>query len=66
MGKKSVRPKSFPQKLRHFFTFRVLAEQTPTGGKSQNAGGLSPFGLGLPLALGEIPGQKQKNRVSRC
>ena len=38
--------------LRNFFTFYVLADQTPTGGKSQNTWGgvLDHFGLGRPLA----------------
>ena len=61
MGKKSVRPKSLSQKLRNFFTFCVLADQTPTGGKSQSTGFLGPFGLGQPLALIDIPGGKQNN-----
>ena len=58
MGKNSVRPKSFSQKLRNFFIFCVLAVGTPNGGKSQNTGFLGPFGLGQRLALGEIPGEK--------
>ena len=61
-----VRPlqKNLPE-LRSFFTFCVLAERTPTGRKSKNTGFLGPFGLGQPLALGEIPGRKQKNAISR-
>ena len=47
---KSVRPKSFSPKVRNFFTICVLADRTPTGGKSQNTGILGPFGLGQPLA----------------
>ena len=39
----------------------VLADWTPTGGKSQNPGLLGPFGLGQPLPLKEIAGRKQKN-----
>ena len=60
LGEKSVRPKSFSQKVRNFFTCCVLADQTPRGGKSQNTGFLGPFWLGQLLALGEIPGQKRK------
>ena len=68
LGKKPVRPKSFSPKLRIFFTFCVLADQpdrTPRGGKSQNTGFLGPFGLGQPLALREIPDQKQENTISQ-
>ena len=50
--------------VRNFFTLYVLPDQTPTGGKSQNTGILGHFGLGQPLALGEIPGGKQKNESS--
>ena len=64
LGGKSIRPKSFSQKLRNFFTVCVLADRTPGGGKSQNTVFLGPFGLGQPLALGEIPGQKGKNTIS--
>ena len=63
-GKKSVRPKSFSQKVRKFLTFCVLAERIPTGGKSQNTGVLGPFGPGKPLALREIPGRTKKNTNS--
>ena len=58
VGKNYFCPKSFSQKLRNFFTFCVLAERTPTAGKSQNTGFVGPFGLGQPLALGDIPGGK--------
>ena len=55
-----------PQKLflesAQLFAFYVLADQTPTGGKSGNTGLLGHFGLGRLLALSEIPGGKQKNR----
>ena len=37
-GGKSVRPKSFSQKVRNLFTVSVLADRTPKGGKSQNTG----------------------------
>ena len=43
------RPKSFFPKLRNFVTFCVLADRTPTSGKSQNTGFLGTFGLGQPL-----------------
>ena len=59
LGGKSGRPKSFSLKVRNFFTFYVLADRTPTGGKSRNTGFLGHFGLGQPLALREIPGKKQ-------
>ena len=49
LEKKSVRPKSFSQKLRNFFAFCVFAVWTPRGGKSQNTGFLGPFGLAQPL-----------------
>ena len=38
--------------------FSVLADWTPRGRKSQNTGVLGHFGLGQPLALGEIAGGK--------
>ena len=50
--------------VRNLFTFYVLADRTPTGGKSQYAGILGHCGLGRPLALREIPGGKQKNTNS--
>ena len=49
LGGKSIRPKSFSQKVRNFFTFCVSADRTPTGGKSQNTGFWGTFGLGQPL-----------------
>ena len=49
----------------NFFKVCVLTDRTPRGGKSQNTGFLGPFGLGQPLALGEIPGRKQNNAISR-
>ena len=64
--KRSVRPKIFSPKLRNFFTFCGLGDQTPRGGKSQNTGFLGPFGLGRPLALRETPGKKRKNAISGC
>ena len=64
LGEKSVRPKSFSQKVRNFFTSCVLADQTPTGGKSQNTVFLGTFGPGQPSALREILGQTQKNTNS--
>ena len=48
----------------NFLTVYVLAHQTPTGGKSRNAGLLGPFGLGRPLALTEILGGRQKTTNS--
>ena len=62
MGGKSIHPKSFSPKVRNFFTFCILADRTPKGGKSQNTGFPGPFGLGQPLALREIPGQNRKTR----
>ena len=44
---------------RSFVAFYVLADRTPTGRKSQNIEFSGQFGLGRPLAFGEIPGQKQ-------
>ena len=54
--------------VRHFVTFYVLTDQTSTGGKTRNTGILGHFGLGRPLALGEIPspGQKRKIAISWC
>ena len=37
LGGKSGRPKSFSPKVRNFFALYVLADRTPTGGKSENA-----------------------------
>ena len=54
LGEKFVHPKSFSQNLRNFFTFCVLVDRTPRGGKSQNTGFLGPFGLGQPLALSTL------------
>ena len=51
-------------KMRNFFTFYALADRTPTGEKSRNTGLLGHFGLGRPLALGEILSGKQKNTNS--
>ena len=42
--------------VRNFLTFYILPDRTPTGGKSQNTGILGHFGLGRPLAPGEIRG----------
>ena len=64
MGRNLLSPKTFSLKVRNFFTFYVLAYQTPTGGKSRNTGFLGHFGLGRPLALEEILGEKQKNTNS--
>ena len=52
----------------NFFTFYVLPDRTPTGGKPQNTGILGHFGLGRPLALRETPGlgRKQKNAICHC
>ena len=61
LGGKYGSPKSFSPKVRNFFTVYVLADRTPTGGKSRNMGVLGRFGLGRPLALVEILGGKQKN-----
>ena len=36
--------------VRNFFTFYVLPDQTPMGGKSHNTGISGHFGLGRPLA----------------
>ena len=44
--------------VRNFFTFHVLTDQAPRGGKSQNTGGLGPFGLGQPLGTYRISGPK--------
>ena len=54
--------------VRNFFTFYVLPDQTPRGGKSQNTGISGHFGLARPLALREISGlgRKRKNANSRC
>ena len=64
LGGKSGRPKGFSPKVRNFFTFHVLADRTPTGGKLRNTGFLGHFGLGRPLAHKEILGGKQKNTNS--
>ena len=48
-----------------FFIFYVLADRTPRGGKSRNTGFLGHCGLGQPLALREIPGEKRKSTISR-
>ena len=45
-GGKSGRPKSFSPRVRNFFTLHILADRTPTGGKSQNTGVSGHFGLG--------------------
>ena len=50
--------------VRNLFTFYVLTDRTPRGGKSRNTGVLGHFGLGQPLALREILGGKQKNANS--
>ena len=63
-GGKSGHPKTFSPEVRNFLTFYVLVDRTPTGAKSRNTGCLGHFGLGRPLALGEIPGRKQKNTNS--
>ena len=67
-GGKPGRPKSFSPKVRNFFTFSVLADQTTTGGRSRNTGVLGHFSLGQPLALTEIPGsgRKRKNTICLC
>ena len=68
LGGKTVRPISFSQQLRNFFTFCVLTDQTPGDGKLQNAGFLGPFGLGQPLGTQRkphCPGGKQKNENSQ-
>ena len=62
LGGKSGRPKSFSPKVRNFFTCCVLADRTPTAGKSRNTGILGHFGLGRPLALREIPGPSGKKK----
>ena len=54
-------PQFFSPKVHYFFAFHVLADRTATGGKSRNTGFLGHFDLEQPLALGEIPGGKQKN-----
>ena len=64
LGGKSGRPKSFPPKVRNFFTFYVLADRTPTGGKLRTTWFLGHFGLGRPLALREILGRTKKNTNS--
>ena len=46
--------------VRNFFTFYVLPEWTPTGGKSQNTDILGHFGLGQPLALEKKTGAGPK------
>ena len=61
MGGKSVRPKNFSQKVRNFLHF---GRPNPHGREIAKYGGLGTFGLGQPLALGEIPGQTQKNTHS--
>ena len=63
-GEKARHPKSFSPELRNFFILYVLANRTPTGGKSRNTRFLGHFGLGQPLALREIPGRKQKTTNS--
>ena len=65
LGEKSGRPKIFFPKVRHFFTFYVLADQIPTGGKSRSTGFLGHSGPGRALARREIRGGKQKNTNSR-
>ena len=65
LGNKSARSKIFSPKSCNFFTFCVLADRTPTGGKSQHTGVLGPFGLGQPLAQINSR-QKRKNTISRC
>ena len=46
--------------VRNLFTFYVLPDQTPTGGKSQNTGILGHFGLRRPLAAWRNPGAGPK------
>ena len=41
--------------VRSFLRVYVLTERTPTGRKTRNKRILGHFGLGQPLALGEIP-----------
>ena len=60
-GGKSGRPQIVCPKVRNCFTFYVLADQTPTGEKLRNTEFLGHFGLGRPLALREIQGEKQTN-----
>ena len=60
LGEKYVLPKSFSQKLRNLFTFCAFADRTPSGGEIAKK-----IGLGRPLTLREIPGQKRKNTISR-
>ena len=64
LGGKSIRPKSFSQKVRNLFTICVLANRTRRAGKSQNTGVLDTFGPGRPLALREIPGRTKKSTNS--
>ena len=56
LGGETGRPKFFSPKGRKFSTVCVLANQTPTGRKSRNAGISGHFGLGRPLALRKILG----------
>ena len=46
--------------VRNFLTVYVLADQTPTGGKSRNTSIFGHFGLGL----GEIPGLGRKWKIA--
>ena len=57
-GEKNRAPKSFSRKLRNFFTFCVLTDRTPRGGKSQNTVFLGPFGLGQSLGTSRNSGPK--------
>ena len=61
-GKKTRTPKSFSRKLRNIFTFCVLTDRTPRGGKSQNTVFLGPFGLGQPLGTERNSGLETAKR----
>ena len=60
-GGGSGHPKNFSSEFRNLSGFSVLADWTPTGGKSQSTGLLGHFGPGRPLALRDFPGGKLEN-----
>ena len=62
-GENILPPQNFLPESAQLFTFYVLADRTPTGGKSQNTGVSGHFGLGRRVALREIPGGKHKTAL---
>ena len=56
-------PQTFlPESAQLFYIFYVLADRTPTGGKSKNAGLVGPFGLGQPFGTWRNSGRKREKR----